>query len=106
MLLCCALLHSPLTWHTKDESNVNTPATSQGSEKAAHQQLQEAATYCGEAFDASDPSRTLRIVRDFLNLFDRVLTDIKVTGVSPRHCTSSSRRLSGVKSNTLVPSAS
>lgn len=51
----------------------------QASEKAAHQQLEEAATYCGENFDASDPSRTLRIVRDFLNLFDRVLADIKVS---------------------------
>ena len=51
----------------------------QASEKAAHQQLEEAATYCGENFDPSDPSRTLRIVRDFLNLFDRVLADIKVS---------------------------
>jgi hypothetical protein len=50
----------------------------QASEQAAHQQLEEAATYCGENFDANDPSRTLRIVRDFLNLFDRVLADIKV----------------------------
>lgn len=58
----------------------------QASEKAAHQQLEEAATYCGENFDASDPSRTLRIVRDFLNLFDRVLADIKVrTACSVHH---------------------
>lgn len=42
------------------------------------EELQGAAKYFGERFDAMDPCRTLRIVGDFLNLFDRALSNIKV----------------------------
>lgn len=40
--------------------------------------LQGAAKYVGERFDANDPCRTLRIVGDFLTLFDRAVSNIKV----------------------------
>lgn len=34
--------------------------------------------YCGEDFDPNDPSRILRVVRDFVKLFEKALGDIKV----------------------------
>lgn len=45
--------------------------------------LKSAARYCGEDWDENDPSRTLRIVRDFLALFNRVLGDIQVCHPQP-----------------------
>lgn len=45
--------------------------------------LKSAARYCGEDWDENDPSRTLRIVRDFLALFNRVLGDIQVCQPQP-----------------------
>ena len=40
---------------------------------AAHAALEKASTYLGEPHDAADPTRTLRIVSDFLRLLDRAL---------------------------------
>lgn len=34
--------------------------------------------YFGEDWDANDPSRVLRIVRDFMNLFDKSMAEIEV----------------------------
>ena len=43
-----------------------------------YDKLKAIATYCGEDFDPTDPSRILRVVRDFMRLFEKSLTDIRV----------------------------
>jgi hypothetical protein len=35
-------------------------------------------TYFGEDWLENDPSRVLRIVRDFMNLFDKAMAEIEV----------------------------
>ena len=39
--------------------------------------MKEVTAYCGEDFDANDPSRILRVVRDFMKLFEKAMADIK-----------------------------
>lgn len=39
--------------------------------------------YFGEDWDAGDPSRVLRIVRDFMNLFDKAHREIEVCPCLP-----------------------
>ena len=60
-------------------------------EKGVQAALRAVAVYCGEDWDENDPSRTLRIVRDFLALFDRVLLDIRVRAPPPVVTASSAR---------------
>ena len=43
---------------------------------AAHAALAVAAAFFGEDFDEADPTRVLRVVRDFLGLFDRAAGEI------------------------------
>jgi len=43
-----------------------------------YDKLKAIATYCGEDFDPTDPSRILRVVRDFMRLFEKSLADIRV----------------------------
>ena len=43
--------------------------------------------YFGEDWDAGDPSRVLRVVRDFVNLFDKAHREIEVL---PLSCSTSS----------------
>ena len=61
----------------------DTPAAwlAQEYEAAVYEKLKAIATYCGEDFDPTDPSRILRVVRDFMRLFEKSLGDIRV-----RHC--------------------
>lgn len=47
-------------------------------ESEAYDELKKAAEFFGESFDALDPSRILRIVRDFMRLFDKATKEIQV----------------------------
>ena len=52
-----------------------------------YEKLKAIATYCGEDFDPMDPSRILRVVRDFMRLFEKSLADIRVhTGCRTLFC--------------------
>ena len=48
-------------------------------EAAVYESMKAITAYCGEEFEAADPSRILRVVRDFVKLFEKALADIKVT---------------------------
>ncbi len=39
--------------------------------------MKRATEYFGEDWDANDPSRVMRIVRDFMNLFDKSMAEIE-----------------------------
>lgn len=47
-------------------------------EAAVYDSMKAITAYCGEDFEAADPSRILRVVRDFVKLFEKALADIKV----------------------------
>ena len=56
-----------------------------------YDKLKAIAMYCGEDFDPTDPSRILRVVRDFMRLFEKSLADIRVRAPAHRlalklHC--------------------
>ena len=57
-----------------------------------YDKLKAIATYCGEDFDPTDPSRILRVVRDFMRLFEKSLTDIGVRAECHKVCSSHTRR--------------
>jgi len=40
--------------------------------------LRDITAYFGEAFDEADPSRVLRIMRDFLGLVEKALAELEV----------------------------
>ena len=42
--------------------------------------MQQVTEYFGEGYDATDPSKVLRIIRDFMLLFDKAMLEIKVRG--------------------------
>ena len=42
-----------------------------------YESMKAITAYCGEEFEAADPSRILRVVRDFVKLFEKALADIK-----------------------------
>ena len=53
------------------------PLSVQEYETAVYASMKEVTAYCGEDFDANDPSRILRVVRDFMKLFEKAMADIK-----------------------------
>ena len=40
--------------------------------------MQQVTEYFGENYDATDPSKVLRVIRDFMQLFDKAVFEIKV----------------------------
>ena len=40
--------------------------------------MQSVTAYFGEDWDANDPSRVLRVIRDFMNLFSKAQHEIEV----------------------------
>ncbi|KAK9817525.1 hypothetical protein WJX74_007435 [Apatococcus lobatus] len=46
--------------------------------KTAHEELKKVTEFFGESYDALDPSRILRIVRDFMRLFDKSTKEIQI----------------------------
>ncbi|KAK9825141.1 hypothetical protein WJX81_003866 [Elliptochloris bilobata] len=46
-------------------------------EEGAYASLKEITAYFGEAFDETDPQRVLRIVRDFLGLYEKALSELE-----------------------------
>lgn len=48
-------------------------------EAETYNSLKRVTAYFGEDWQESDPSRVLRVVRDFMNLFDKGMAEIEVT---------------------------
>ena len=61
--------------------------------------MKSVTVYFGEDWDANDPSRVLRIVRDFMNLFDKSMAEIEVRGRGSQ-CRQTSSIMQGVKDDT------
>ncbi len=40
--------------------------------------MQQVTEYFGEGYDATDPAKVLRVIRDFMMLFDKSIFEIKV----------------------------
>ena len=49
-------------------------------EKQVTAEMQQVTEYFGEGYDATDPSKVLRVIRDFMMLFDKAILEIKVSG--------------------------
>jgi hypothetical protein len=47
-------------------------------EKQVTAEMQQVTEYFGEGYDATDPSKVLRVIRDFMMLFDKAILEIKV----------------------------
>lgn len=47
-------------------------------EKQVSKEMQQVTEYFGEGYDATDPSKVLRVIRDFMTLFDKSIFEIKV----------------------------
>ena len=62
--------------HAKTEMNA------QSCGKDAFGELKKVTEFFGESYDAMDPSRILRIVRDFMRLFDKSTKEIQVSSAS------------------------
>ena len=45
--------------------------------------MQQVTEYFGEGFDATDPAKVLRVIRDFMMLFDKSIFEIKVCTQAP-----------------------
>ena len=43
-------------------------------------ETQQVTEYFGEGYDPTDPSKVLRVIRDFMLLFDKAMLEIKVRG--------------------------
>ena len=48
-------------------------------EKQVHAEMQQVTEYFGEGYDATDPSKVLRVIRDFMHLFDKAVFEIQVS---------------------------
>lgn len=47
-------------------------------EKQVSKEMQQVTEYFGEGYDPTDPAKVLRVIRDFMTLFDKSIFDIKV----------------------------
>ena len=47
-------------------------------ETSVYQSMKSLTAYFGEDWDANDPSRVLRVIRDFMNLFNKAHHEIEV----------------------------
>lgn len=48
-------------------------------EKQVNAEMQKVTEYFGENYDATDPGKVLRVIRDFMLLFDKAIFEIKVS---------------------------
>jgi hypothetical protein len=62
----------------------------QALEKTVNADMKQVSEYFGELHEAGDPSKMLRVIGNFLRVFDSTLDEIKVNG-NPDMCTSASR---------------
>ena len=47
-------------------------------ERQVSKEMQQVTEYFGENYDATDPAKVLRVIRDFMTLFDKSIFEIKV----------------------------
>lgn len=47
-------------------------------ERQVTKEMQQVTEYFGEGYDATDPAKVLRVIRDFMMLFDKSIFEIKV----------------------------
>ena len=45
-------------------------------------EMQKVTEYFGERYDATDPGKVLRVIRDFMLLFDKAIFEIKVQSLT------------------------
>ena len=61
----------------------------QALEKTVNADMKQMSEYFGELHEAGDPSKMLRVIGNFLRVFDSTLDEIKVNGKNPLDvCTS------------------
>ncbi|KAL0019924.1 hypothetical protein WJX77_010272 [Trebouxia sp. C0004] len=63
-----------MTFHEHAKS---TFADAEEFEKQVTAEMQQVTEYFGEGYDATDPSKVLRVIRDFMMLFDKAILEIK-----------------------------
>lgn len=64
----------------------------QALEKTVNADMKQVSEYFGELHEAGDPSKMLRVIGNFLRVFDSTLDEIKVNGSNLTNmCTSASR---------------
>lgn len=54
------------------------PVLCQELERQVTKEMQQVTEYFGEGYDATDPAKVLRVIRDFMTLFDKSIFEIKV----------------------------
>ena len=54
------------------------PIAVQEHEASVYGSMKRVTAYFGEDWDANDPSRVLRVIRDFMNLFNKAQHEIEV----------------------------
>ena len=47
-------------------------------DKAVHAEMKQVSEYFGELHEAGDPARVLRVIRNFMPVFDKTLEEVKV----------------------------
>ena len=47
-------------------------------------EMRQVTEYFGEGYDATDPAKVLRVIKDFMTLFDKSIFEIKVGGLRPQ----------------------
>ena len=72
-----------LLWHALhlarvSRANPSADVSLQAHEADVYAGMKSLTAYFGEDWDAGDPSRVLRVVRDFVNLFDKAHREIEV----------------------------
>lgn len=50
----------------------------QGLDKSVHAAMKQVSEYFGELHEAGDPARVLRVIRNFMPVFDKTLEEVKV----------------------------
>ena len=58
--------------------NTVWPIAVQEHEASVYGSMKSVTAYFGEDWDANDPSRVLRVIRDFMNLFNKAQHEIEV----------------------------
>lgn len=65
--------------------STHSAAAPQEHEEGAYAALRDITAYFGEVFDETDPSRVLRIVRDFLGLYEKALAELEARAALRPH---------------------
>ena len=50
----------------------------QALDKSVHAAMKQVSEYFGELHEAGDPARVLRVIRNFMPVFDKTLEEVKV----------------------------